>query len=77
MLRNSLVITISALFLTPPGAGATGLFECEGTDRADWLTKLELSEKLEAEGWSIRRMKEDGGCWEAYGTTPEGKRVEG
>ena len=21
-------------------------------------------------------MKVDGGCWEVYGTTPEGKRVE-
>ena len=24
-----------------------------------------------------RWMKEDGGCWEVYGTTPEGQRVEG
>jgi hypothetical protein len=22
-------------------------------------------------------MKEDGGCWEVYGTNPEGQRVEG
>jgi len=27
--------------------------------------------------WQVRRMKEDGGCWEVYGTTPEGQRVEG
>lgn len=22
-------------------------------------------------------MKEDGGCWEVYGTNPDGQRVEG
>ena len=29
-----------------------------------------------ADGWQVRRIKEDGGCYEAYGTTPEGDRVE-
>ncbi|NNF79483.1 MAG: PepSY domain-containing protein [Rhizobiales bacterium] len=24
----------------------------------------------------MRHVKEDGGCYEAYGTSPEGKRVE-
>jgi len=57
-------------------AHATGLFECEPTERAAWLTEDQVSEKLSADGWQVRRMKEDGGCWEVYGTTPEGLRVE-
>eukprot|EP00903_Cladosiphon_okamuranus_P001748 g1746.t1 len=36
----------------------------------------QVSEKLKEDGWQVRRMKEDGGCWEVYGTTPDGKRVE-
>lgn len=55
---------------------ATGVYECEPTDRTDWLTQTEVSDKLTADGWQVRRMKEDGGCWEVYGTTPEGQRVE-
>lgn len=67
-----------ALILTAPiSANATGLHSCAPTDRAQWLTQAELTSQLETLGWSVRRMKEDGGCWEVYGTTPEGQRVEG
>ena len=36
----------------------------------------ELEEKLKKEGWQVRKSKVDGGCYEVYGTTPEGARVE-
>lgn len=71
------ITLFTALTLLPLGAGATGVHTCETTDRATWLSKAELTSILESEGWSVRFMKEDGGCWEVYGTTPEGKRVEG
>lgn len=57
-------------------AHATGVYECEPTDRADWLSEAEIGAKLSGDGWQVRRMKEDGGCWEVYGTTPDGLRVE-
>jgi len=66
---------VAALF--PSVTLATGMYTCEPTDRATWMTEEALTEKLETEGWSVRRMKEDGGCWEVYGTMPDGKRVEG
>ena len=59
------------------GASATGIHQCEATDRAAWLTKDALTMQLEAKVWSVRHMKEDGGCWEVYGTNPDGLRVEG
>ncbi|MDA4844757.1 PepSY domain-containing protein [Hoeflea poritis] len=55
---------------------ATGLHTCESGDQAGWKTMGELEEKMTAEGWQVRRIKEDGGCYEAYGTSPEGERVE-
>ncbi|MEP2030381.1 MAG: PepSY domain-containing protein [Paracoccaceae bacterium] len=60
-----------------PRAGATGTHEFEATDQSTWLNDAEITEKLEATGWSARFVKEDGGCWEVYGTNPDGKRVEG
>lgn len=66
-----------ALIALPHMAAATGIHQCEATDRSAWLSKVELTEKLEADGWSVRRMKEDGGCWEVYGTNADGQRVEG
>ncbi len=77
-MRISLTLAAAATLLAlPMSAGATGIHQCEATDRAAWLTKEQLTSQLEAEGWSVRFMKEDGGCWEVYGTTAEGERVEG
>lgn len=71
------LLAVSMTLLLPSVTFATGLHSCGETDKTAWLSQSALTEKLEAEGWSIRRMKEDGGCWEVYGTTPEGQRVEG
>jgi len=69
------VALVAALAL-PFYAQATGRMTCEPVDRSEWLTEADLTEMLKAEGWDIRFMKEDGGCWEVYGTTPDGLRVE-
>jgi len=68
--------TLALLIAFPLSSYATGRMECETVDKANWMTETVLEEKLIAEGWKVRRMKEDGGCWEVYGTTPDGERVE-
>lgn len=55
---------------------ATGRMKCEPVAEANWITEEALEKILVSEGWTVRRMKVDGGCWEVYGTTPEGERVE-
>jgi hypothetical protein len=77
MQKSLTIAVLVAILASPISAHATGLYRCEPTDRAQWLTQAELTTQLENLGWSVRRMKEDGGCWEVYGTTPEGQRVEG
>ena len=72
---------LSVLFILPllaivTSANATGLMTCDSGDRSGWKTQADLEAKMKADGWSVRRIKEDGGCYEAYGTTPEGERVE-
>lgn len=78
-----ILLTAALLALLPAplvssGANATGLFTCETVAQEKWLTEEKLTEMLKKAGWQeVRRMKPDGGCWEVYGTTPEGLRVEG
>jgi hypothetical protein len=68
--------SLLAFSLAAP-AGATGLMECEGADPEQWQSKEALQAKLEAEGWTkVKKIKVDGGCYEAYATTPEGDKVE-
>ena len=76
-MKSKFAIAILCALTLPLSAQATGLHSCGETDRDAWLSQSALTKMLEAQGWSVRRMKEDGGCWEVYGTTPEGQRVEG
>jgi len=72
------LLTLGFLMVFAGGAQASGIYECEAVERAKWLTEEQLTAKLLEGGWQeVRRMKPDGGCWEVYGTTPEGQRVEG
>ena len=76
-MKKSACFIAPVLIFVATSVSATGLHTCEETDRNAWLSKASLTEKLESEGWSVRRMKVDGGCWEVYATDPEGRRVEG
>lgn len=69
-------ISLLLIALAHPAA-ATGLYQCETVEKDAWISETDLTTKLEADGWQVRRMKVDGGCWEVYGTMPDGKRVEG
>ena len=78
-MRTSRFLPIAALAImaaTATSASATGRYTCDSGDRATWKTMDELKTKMVAEGWQVRRIKEDGNCYEAYGTSPEGERVE-
>ena len=66
----------TAMTIVISQATATGLMSCDSGDRSGWKSSDELEKKMTAEGWQVRRIKEDGGCYEAYGTSPEGQRVE-
>jgi len=76
-MRKLFILPITALTLAfAQPASATGLHSCQSGDRASWQTTAQLEAKMKSEGWQVRRIKEDGGCYEVYGTTPEGQRVE-
>ena len=64
-----------ALTLAAPAA-ATGLHTCDSGPRESWKSEERLKERLTEKGWSVRRIKEDGGCWEVYALDPNGRRVE-
>jgi hypothetical protein len=41
----------------------------------EWVSQDAASQKLEAEGWKVRKVKEEDGCYEAY-AMKDGKRAE-
>ena len=70
--------TLIAALVTLASAGpahASGKMTCDAP-RAQMKPIAALSETLTKQGWAVRKAKVDGGCYEVYGTTPEGDRVE-
>ena len=65
----------ACLFAAAP-ASATGMMTCDSGPQSGWQSQEQLVETLTRQGWQVRRTKIDGGCYEVYGTTPQGDRVE-
>ena len=65
----------AALGLASSPAAATGKMTCDAP-QAQWKSMDALQAELKKQGWEIRKAKVDGGCYEVYGTDPEGNRVE-
>ena len=55
---------------------ATGLAPCDSGPRETWQAQEKLEKMLTDRGWKIRRIKEDGGCYEVYAFDDKGERVE-
>lgn len=70
-IRTLLTLSLSLGALTPAWASP----RCH-VSMADWQPRQALEDKLKAEGWTIRRIKSDDGCYKVYGTRSDGQRVK-
>jgi hypothetical protein len=77
MKRRNLRLSLTlCLCLASLSGHATGLATCDSGERSKWIPADKLESQLKAKGWSVRRIKEDGGCYEVYALTDKGERVE-
>ena len=44
--------------------------------KAEWQPREALQKKLETQGWTIKRMDTEDGCYEVYALDQQGRRVE-
>ena len=50
--------------------------DCPVYPKQEWAEQDTLKQALTAEGYSIKKFKIDGNCYEMYGRNKEGKKVE-
>ena len=67
---------LSVLLASVAGIGSAAAAETCSVPQAEWQAKEALQQKLEADGWKIKTIKIDQGCYEVYGTDAAGKRME-
>jgi len=76
-MKRSLLFPLMALaLLGAVSANATGLTTCKSGPQSGWKSQDDLKKQLTAQGWKVRRIKVDGGCYEVYAINKKGERVE-
>ena len=55
---------------------ATGKMTARPARRRAGRARTRCKASLVKQGWQVRKSKVDGGCYEVYGTDPQGNRVE-
>ena len=74
-LRLLAASAVLALGVAAAPASATGKMSCDAPQNS-WKSMDTLQAQLVKQGWQVRKAKVDGGCYEVYGTDPQGRRVE-
>lgn len=67
-------LTVAAAGLMVPSPASAG-DDCD-VSRDQWQPETALRQQLEGQGWQIRRIKVDDGCYEVYATDKAGRRKE-
>ncbi len=65
-------LTILAVAVAGP-AFAEG--KCTNAPKSKWRPKSVLTSLLQADGYKVRQIKVEGGCYEVYATDRDGKRA--
>ena len=70
----AICLTLALSTISP--AFATGLATCDSGPESGWQSTEVLETQLTDKGWTVRRVKVDGGCYEVYALDEKGERVE-
>lgn len=68
--------TLSTGFVLALGAGAALASDKCAVPQAEWQPQEALQQKLEGDGWNVKKIKVEDGCYEVYGFDKAGKRME-
>ena len=61
-----------ALVLSGPAVAAG---KCSHAPESKWQPKSALESQLQADGYQVRKIKIEGGCYEVYATDKQGHRA--
>ena len=73
---KSATVLFAAAMYASTATYATGLATCDSGPESGWQPQEKLTKMLTDKGWQVRRIKIDGGCYEAYVITDKGERQE-
>ena len=69
-------LAMLAVFATLSAGSAFGDEDACIVPMANWQSREALVQMTVDNGWTVRRIKIDDGCYEIYGRNAEGRRIE-
>jgi len=70
------ILSAALVAVLAGAAGPAAASDKCNVPQAEWQPKQALQQKLEGDGWKVKKLKVDDGCYEVYGFDAEGKRME-
>ncbi len=61
--------------LAVAAAPALAAEKCSSAPKSKWQAKSTLESQLQADGYKVRQIKTEGGCYEVYATDKDGNRA--
>ena len=69
------VLNALAVLALAAAGPALAAGNCSTAPKSKWQAKSALESQLQAEGYNVRQIKIEGGCYEVYATDKDGKRA--
>ena len=71
-MKRMLLLTGIVVVIASPGFAAG---KCSDSPKSKWQPQSALEAQLQAEGFKVRQIKTENGCYEVYATDKDGKRI--
>lgn len=75
-MTRTLLVSVLALGTLSAGTALASEDHNCSAPMNEWQPREALQMKLEGQGWKVKRIKTEDGCYEAYAIDAKGKRVE-
>lgn len=75
-MKRFALLALSATLAAGFSAGAFAKADCKAHPKNEWMSEADAKAKIEAQGYTIKKFKVDGHCYEIYGRDKAGKKVE-
>ena len=73
--KASQCLLVAALTILPLTVNAKKPVHCDSGNPANWLSTLQMNERLTADGWRIDSIVKKNGCWKVTGNNPQGRKT--
>jgi len=70
-----LFYALAVISVAAAGPAFAGKGKCSSAPKSQWQPRSALETQLQSDGYKVRRIKVEGGCYEVYATDKDGKRA--